>query len=149
MEKDSCETKQKLSTMQKNLCGLKDKENSLIIERKSKDVEMDNMEKEIQELFHTKEEIELTKKQLEDSLDLKYEAETLLSRLRAVQKEKFGQEEEKVHLEGKVHVLTDEIEKVGNNIEFIKEELAKKMDDLQKSEENNKKGSKLKRELSL
>ena len=149
MEKDSCETKQKLSTMQNHLCGLKDKETSLIIERKTKDVQMYDMEKEIQELFQMKEEIELTKQKLEDSLDLKHEAKTLLSRLRTVQKEKFGQEEEKVHLEGKVHVLTDEIEKFDNNMEIIKEELAKKIDELHKFEENNKKESELEKELSL
>merc|ERR1712226_463531 len=53
-------------------------------------------------------------------------------KLKTVQKEKFGQEEERVRLRGKVHVLTAESDKLDQTVELMKKETATKVEELQK-----------------
>ena len=129
--------------MQCRLNDLRDEEkNYLIQQEKSRNEYKAKMKEEIEELLSIKAEVTKTKEKLENSNYKKLLAQEQLSDLRIIQKEKFGQEEEKIRLEGEVHVLTEEVCTLDQKINFMKRKVFEEIENFKKEEINCKNLSK-------
>jgi chromosome segregation ATPase len=119
------------------LSSLQEKEKSLRKVSDSKDEQIKQTDHKIQKLKETKEAVAKTKHKLEKSKKEKNEAEFVLASLKVVQKEKFAQEEARVRLGGRVHVLVAEVEKLEEEIAMTKTTVVTKTEELRKVKANS------------